>query len=964
MSSDNKTKRYELIKYLGDGAFATVYLANDRKLNRKVAIKMFKQSEDSDQLTRFIREANICRNLRHPNIIRIFDATISSNAPNIVMEYVEAGSLLDFIERDTLTIDDILSIAEQTGNALSYLHSEGIIHRDIKPENIMIEKPLRAIVMDFNLASSKELTLLTREGFAVGTPRFMAPEIFKGLTASKVTDIYSLGIVIHEMLTSGALSKESFRYPVAGFDAVNLPSYYKPSVPEELDSLVKMMTQVDPALRMQTMNDVIHEISQIRKCLREKQSVGSPNHIGSPRPIESQNPVGSSNRVGSSRPIDSQNPEKSYCSSQVKTRGDVYSRKKGALIFILAVFLIVFLRYSLSTSQKMEPSQTNNTSEKLLPLNGDKVTPKDLLSAAVKCEGLLFSYTNLAAFLGCEEALLKNQHTEDDIVSHCSLLKEILLPLKIQFPFRKYVEYLYRKRLLSLKDANEEPSILPLLTKATTMYLENLSKASEVSDSQTLTAQFFFSELFLENLHQQSEIEEVVHIFLSHYHSLNRKIRESREGKALLHCIVLGELYLEKIRPGAETMEVPSAQRINNIFLIPPSYENEIVQRIREKCDFRKEKFSGHIQSEREWFLADFKRFLEDFILVKADIKQSRGTRLSAANMTHLNLGSGDPFGSKELSQRYDDLLKKNVFYLKKAWYLLNLDENSLSWGRPVATAAINCLQYDDFRFKTLYMANLRDPEVGLGSQKFLIETLPLLIDGLKAEMSMGGPATSSFVLIGFDEAVKLLNPLMNKSVKVQLTEMINYGAIHFPDIALCMRILLSDGGSISVPETVEVSERFQQLMKSSGNLSDDEFKNWAMVLSIVSNKLFLEMKKEGRNKERLSFSLDILKVINKFYSDELFIKVPNSEEDAWGGELLRRATIIHCLDAFIEEGRDFFSEQSELAKSLNVKPLLSFTSTSMERAHVKGGTLAAGRLLKGEALLYTDILSNPLSYR
>ena len=197
-----------MLKPLGEGAFASVHLANDKKLNRKVAVKIFKLNDAPEQLARFKREIEICRNLRHPNIVKIYDASTAKERPNIVMEYIKGGSLLDLIEGKDLHIQKILNITQQTATALSYLHSEGILHRDIKPANIMIEQSGRAILMDFNLASSEELTMITREGFAVGSPRYMAPEILLGAPATEQSDVYSLGVVLHDMLTYRAAPTE------------------------------------------------------------------------------------------------------------------------------------------------------------------------------------------------------------------------------------------------------------------------------------------------------------------------------------------------------------------------------------------------------------------------------------------------------------------------------------------------------------------------------------------------------------------------------------------------------------------------------------------------------------------------------------------------------------------------------------------------------------------------------------
>ncbi|MDH3571239.1 MAG: serine/threonine protein kinase, partial [Gemmatimonadota bacterium] len=197
--------RYTIERELGKGGMATVYLAEDVKHHRPVALKVLRP-ELAAALgpERFLREIEIAANLHHPHILPLYDSGEAEGFLYYVMPYVEGESLRDRLEREKqLAIDDALQVAREVADALSYAHAHGVIHRDIKPENILLESG-HAVVADFGIARAVDAAggaRLTETGIAIGTPAYMSPEQAGGeKDLDGRSDLYSLGCVLYEML--------------------------------------------------------------------------------------------------------------------------------------------------------------------------------------------------------------------------------------------------------------------------------------------------------------------------------------------------------------------------------------------------------------------------------------------------------------------------------------------------------------------------------------------------------------------------------------------------------------------------------------------------------------------------------------------------------------------------------------------------------------------------------------------
>jgi serine/threonine protein kinase len=196
--------RYRLDAQIGAGGMSTVYRAFDVVLERRVAIKLLhrEMSADSDQLERFRREARAVAQLSHPHIVGVIDAGEDENRPYIVFEYVEGQTLKERIrDLGRLPVDESIAYAIEIARALGSAHAHGIVHRDVKPQNVLIDEEGSAKVTDFGIARSLKDDGLTADGRVLGTTDYVSPEQALGHDVNGQSDIYSLGIVLYEMLT-------------------------------------------------------------------------------------------------------------------------------------------------------------------------------------------------------------------------------------------------------------------------------------------------------------------------------------------------------------------------------------------------------------------------------------------------------------------------------------------------------------------------------------------------------------------------------------------------------------------------------------------------------------------------------------------------------------------------------------------------------------------------------------------
>ena len=283
LSPDTQISHYRIVRKLGEGGMGEVYLAQDTKLERKVALKVLPDNvaADGERLKRFGQEARAASALNHPNILTIYEIGESDGANYISTEFVDGVTLRDSLHGRSMPLAKALDIAIQTASALAAAHEAGIIHRDIKPENIMLRSDGLVKVLDFGLAKLSEnapdnvdtegetrAQVKTAPGVIMGTVQYMSPEQTRAKPTDARSDIWSLGCVIYEMTAgrppfSGETSADLIA-EIVRMDPKSL-TYVVPDVPDRLDEIVSKALEKSPDERYQTVKDLLIDLRRLKK---------------------------------------------------------------------------------------------------------------------------------------------------------------------------------------------------------------------------------------------------------------------------------------------------------------------------------------------------------------------------------------------------------------------------------------------------------------------------------------------------------------------------------------------------------------------------------------------------------------------------------------------------------------------------------------------------------------------------
>ncbi|MCM3746141.1 Stk1 family PASTA domain-containing Ser/Thr kinase [Paenibacillus pasadenensis] len=258
--------RYEILTRIGGGGMALVYKAHDLLLSRNVAVKVLRQQyvHDEEFIRRFRREAQSAAALSHPNVVSIYDVGQEEDIHYIVMEYIEGYNLNEVIqERAPLQADEAVRVAAQIADALDHAHQNHIIHRDIKPHNILIGRNGRVKVTDFGIARAVTSSTITQTGSVIGSVHYFSPEHAKGVSTGEKSDIYSLGIVLYQMVTG--------KLPFLGESPISValkhlqepledPRTVNPLVPQSVENIIIKAMRKNPSERYRTAGEMLEDL--------------------------------------------------------------------------------------------------------------------------------------------------------------------------------------------------------------------------------------------------------------------------------------------------------------------------------------------------------------------------------------------------------------------------------------------------------------------------------------------------------------------------------------------------------------------------------------------------------------------------------------------------------------------------------------------------------------------------------
>lgn len=262
--------RYRVEAKLGEGGMAIVYRALDLELDDSVAIKLFLQpSDDPELLQRFRQELAVCRQIAHPNVVRLFDIGTHDSRKFISMELLAGSDLAAVLEGGRMELQRAVNFLVQACAGLQAAHERGVVHRDVKPENFFVTEGDVLKVMDFGIAKRTESPGLTRVGFLAGTPQYMAPEQIQDFgTVTHLADIYALGCVAYELFTGQVPFTHEELVPLLMMQVNERPRPLRehvPDFPEELDALVLRLLEKEPAKRLQSCRELSRELRRMMR---------------------------------------------------------------------------------------------------------------------------------------------------------------------------------------------------------------------------------------------------------------------------------------------------------------------------------------------------------------------------------------------------------------------------------------------------------------------------------------------------------------------------------------------------------------------------------------------------------------------------------------------------------------------------------------------------------------------------
>ena len=265
---------YRVVSLLGQGGMGAVYLADDTRLGRRVALKILppEMAADPERMQRFVQEARLASALTHPNVATIYEIGQDNDLRFLSMEYVEGLPLTGLISQGPLKPPEIVRIGLEIADALDDAHSKAIVHRDIKPANLMLTARGHVKILDFGLAkqaapsNTQETQLMTSVGIVMGTVAYMSPEQALGREVDARTDIFSLGVVLYEMATgrvpfSGANAQETMAHLLQSMPEATARFNY--DVPQELDRVIRKCLEKDPGRRYQSARDLMVDLKNL-----------------------------------------------------------------------------------------------------------------------------------------------------------------------------------------------------------------------------------------------------------------------------------------------------------------------------------------------------------------------------------------------------------------------------------------------------------------------------------------------------------------------------------------------------------------------------------------------------------------------------------------------------------------------------------------------------------------------------
>lgn len=331
--------RYEIIEKIGEGGMALVYKARCRLLNRYVAVKILRDelTNDEEFIKKFRHESQAAASLSHPNIVSIYDVGVENDIHYIVMEYIKGKTLKDIIdEKGKLSPEETIDYTIQIAEALGHAHKNHIIHRDIKPHNIMVTDDKRIKVTDFGIARAATSATMTNTSSVIGSVHYFSPEQARGKFTDEKSDIYSLGIVMYEMITGKIPFEGESPISVAlkhVEEEITPPSYIDSSVPKNIEHIIMKSARKDQMGRYKNTEELLKDLRKVKYSGGDVELTDNTSNFDSQTIIL---PAVESNKKEKKKGLNENEKKK-----KPEKKKDKKGSKKAVFLGILLAFLLV-----------------------------------------------------------------------------------------------------------------------------------------------------------------------------------------------------------------------------------------------------------------------------------------------------------------------------------------------------------------------------------------------------------------------------------------------------------------------------------------------------------------------------------------------------------------------------------------------------------------------------------------------
>lgn len=437
MLTGKKLGRYDIREKIGSGGMGEVYLAMDEKLNRHVALKVLLPEFccDAERVERFKLEARAASALNHPNIITIHEIDQFEDQLFIATEYVDGETLREKIEKGEITFLEAIKIAEQSADALAVAHESHIIHRDIKPENIMIRRDGYVKILDFGLAKpimhlaqasgAEDATvqmIKTQPGLVMGSVRYMSPEQARGKDTDERTDVWSLGVVLYEMLSgTNPFDGETISDSLAAL--IHVEAAPLTEIPEELQRILRKALRKNAKERYQSIKDFALDLKDLRAGLEHDSAENKLSHLTKSINIKRQDT--SENKTLIHRTLSADNETTEQAINRSKTR--VNTAASGRSWSFLPLGLIALAVILALTAWHVLPKIIGSSAPKFQSIQVDQLTSQgNSLEASISPEGKLLAFVHTQD--GRQSLVVRQIATDNNIEIVPPMFQEIIQP--------------------------------------------------------------------------------------------------------------------------------------------------------------------------------------------------------------------------------------------------------------------------------------------------------------------------------------------------------------------------------------------------------------------------------------------------------------------------------------------------------------------------------------------------------